>query len=171
MPQGKLLEKWPDIVGTALEEHIIPSSFKNGVLECLVSHSALVQEHRYLEPQILKKIHAFPEGRWIKSLKFTLFAKKHETARLEKIISQHNAYQAQFDVELNSALSLSEIKTLEQSISPIKDEQTQQKLLRLFKAIKAKQNSLVDKGWKTCDSCQGYYPPPYSQCIFCHPDS
>ena len=167
MPQGKLLDKWPLIVGDFLAEHIQPTSFKKGVLECLVSHSTLIQEKKYLAPEILKKIQAYPEGKWVKELKFSVLSKESFSNDSKHIVEKHQKYETVFDFKINKKLTLNEIKDLEQSTSAISDNETQTKLLKLFKSMKIKQKSLLSQGWKICEECKGLYAPSQPRCYSC----
>ena len=167
MPQAKLVAEWPSIVGDFLSEHIQPVSFEKGTLVCLISHSALMQEKKHLEPQILSKIHEYKEGQWIKKLKFTLISNPSEQAYFIKVKQTHNQRELQSKFKIEQKLSIQEIETIKKSLSEITDKETESRLFKLFKSIKIKQKSLASQGWHICEACQGYFEPEFKSCPSC----
>ena len=72
----KLWTHWESIVGEEIAKHSDPVSYYRGKLYIVVSDSVRMQEIRFFEPLMKKKINSFISYEWVKSLHFTLDRKE-----------------------------------------------------------------------------------------------
>lgn len=70
----ELARKWPIVVGSYLGEKSIPIKLKNGLLTLVVKHQIYAQEIKFIEKEIISKLHkSFPRlGRNIQKINFVV---------------------------------------------------------------------------------------------------
>ena len=68
----KIWRFWPEIVGPTLGKVCEPVGFERGRLYIWVKSSARLQEIRFFEETLKKKVNEHVGREWVKSLKFTL---------------------------------------------------------------------------------------------------
>ncbi len=64
-----MVSNWPEIVGPALAEQARAKRFADGVLTVAVPDDAWRQQLAMQLETILRRIHSYPEGRQVKSIR------------------------------------------------------------------------------------------------------
>ena len=60
-----LVRNWPEVAGGKISSHSMPAFFRRDVLWVYVHDSIRMQEMQLAKPELLSKINAFLQGRWV----------------------------------------------------------------------------------------------------------
>lgn len=68
----KLWRFWPQVVGETIASYCEPVGYERGKLLVWVKSSARMQEIRFFEADLVKKVNEYTGKSWVRSVRFTL---------------------------------------------------------------------------------------------------
>ena len=165
-----ILKRWDVLLGPFLAAQITPVAYQKGVLICQVAQSALIQEMRFIEKDILNKLRLFEGGEKIRALKMVVSApsRRQDSQQLEQISTAFQQRLQNMRLPAPVDLSIAETQQIIEDIQIIQDEELRGRSRRFLSALSKRQKQLAAKHWPVCKGCQSYYEPIYRACPYCH---
>lgn len=164
----RLLERWSDLLGAYLAERMQPVEFERGVLVCLVVHSGFIQEVRFIEKEILKKLRLFEGGDCIKQLRWvTSAALRQQNVQDRSLIEQARISRESHHVLSMPALPWQAHRQISEQTAHIQDDALRLRLQGLFGKMATRQAALIQAHWRICEHCQSFFEPHFHSCPYC----
>lgn len=178
LKEGSVLNQvqkaWPSLVGEYLATQLQPIQLQQGVLVCYSPSSALMQEVTYLEPQILTKMKVYPWAKEIRSLRLTAQApvpvaqQQQEQHRMRDALRERSKA---FHLEAKPVrVALRTEQAMQAAVQVIGDQDAQKRVLRFFRAVEKRRQTLLANDWKACLVC-GNLTEPGMRCLQCQKKS
>jgi len=171
---SQIQKEWPSVVGDYLATQLQPIQLQQGVLTCYSPSSALMQEVSYLEPQILMKLKAHPWARDIRSLRLTAQAPVPVVQQQQEQQQMRDALQERskaFQLEAKPVrVALRTEQAMQAAVQVIGDQEAQKRVLRFFRAVEKRRQTLLANDWKACSVC-GNLTEPGMRCLQCQKKS
>jgi hypothetical protein len=171
---GQIQAVWPSIVGDYLATQLQPIQFQQGILLCYSPSSALMQEVTYLEGQILTKLKTYPWAREIRALRLTVQApvpvaqQQQGQERMRDALTERSK---SFHLEAKPVrVSLRTEQAMQAAVQVIGDNEAQKRVLRFFRAVEKRRQTLLANDWKACPVC-GNLTEPGMRCLQCQKKS
>lgn len=153
---------WRQIVGEKIAAHAHPVSIQRDLLFVAVSNSVWCHHLSMMKEDIITKINAFIGDRLIRDIRFQ--AGYSANGQNEDNTKKNENYK--FSLH-KIKLTESELNAAKEISQAAKDDELQQKVLRIMKKdISLKKHRLQEK-WHECARCKTLCPPEESYCQVC----
>ncbi|MGM0508404.1 MAG: DUF721 domain-containing protein [Fusobacteriota bacterium] len=155
--------KWKDIVGENLAKKSRPVFIKEGKLKVQVESSIWLQEMRFLERDILKKVNTFLSDEEVKEIYFKVG--KINDKKFSNINMNEKEYE-RIDIN-NVTLSREDIYLIKKEIKDIENPDIKKRIYKVISNNKKREKALLKKGYKKCGKCGSIHKNSGDKCTIC----